>query len=94
MFDPQISHLLEKIKREFEDNPKGPTTNAMLHHTAILSAKLAEQSDKTSQSILRVTWALAALTAALLLFTAYLSYDTYLKAKNESVVQRTVNSSN
>ena len=75
--ESHIHHTLENIKREYESNPEGPTTNAMLHHSAFLMAKIAEVSsrnattvEKQTNRLIILTWWIVALTFALLLFPA------------------------
>jgi hypothetical protein len=48
---------------------------------AALLGVLSIQADAQSRRIVRLTRALVGLTIALLIFTAYLSYDAYLKNK-------------
>ena len=61
--------------------PQGaPITMTLYRHAALL-AVLSGQADVHSRRIVKLTKVLVGLTVALLLFTAYLSYDAYLKGE-------------
>ena len=45
---------------------------------------LAEDADKQTRRIVRLTWALIVLTVLLLIFTIYLCEDTYFKSKRDT----------
>lgn len=44
-------------------------------------------AEKQTKKIIRLTWALIALTFALLVFTAYLAEDAYFKGNSEQAKQ-------
>jgi hypothetical protein len=48
---------------------------------ARIQMALSRRAHKQTRKVIILTWAIALLTVALLLFTIYLSYDAYLKTK-------------
>jgi hypothetical protein len=78
----RIDHLLADIHEEsVQASPtEAPLTRTMARFASLL-AVLSIRADIQTGRIIRLTRALVGLTVALLLFTAYLSYDAYLNSK-------------
>ncbi len=80
-----IPDLLADIHRESLKN-KGiavsPNTRTMARIATLLSA-LYLKAEIQTRRVVRLTWALVGLTAALLFFTVYLAEDAYFKHQRE-----------
>jgi hypothetical protein len=85
--------ILEEMQKQHTDD--ATRVSEMYVHTAVtknfaeLLVVLAEESTASSKRAERLTWSILLLTAALLFFTAYLSFDTY--AKSHSPQQQSLN---
>jgi hypothetical protein len=81
--EKQMSQLLDDIhvqaRKAVEQNAHALARTIALF--ASLLGVLSKKADIQTIRIIRLTKALVGLTVALLLFTAYLSYDAYLKNK-------------
>ena len=69
-----------------------PKANAIALITAIrkfadIQCILSDQADVQTRRIVRLTWALVALTVALLIFTVYLYKDTHALVEREQKAQ-------
>jgi hypothetical protein len=73
------SHRLWKYGFEVVASQQS-NVQGLARHAKILTL-LSRQADVQAAKIVRLTWALVGLTAALLLFTVFLSYDAYAKSK-------------
>ncbi|MCE9608866.1 MAG: hypothetical protein K8R23_01430 [Chthoniobacter sp.] len=83
----EIRHLLTDIHDESLDDQsrsREMTVSRTMARFGSLLCVLSEQADIQTRRIVRLTWALVALTIPLLGLTAYLSYDAYLKSKSET----------
>ena len=53
----------------------------------VLALRISEVAEISTRRIVRLTWALVALTAALLIFTVYLYKDTHALVEREQTAQ-------
>ena len=78
----KIVEELDKLKAIYQ--PEGAIkTSQQMPHLARLLIHIADDMDRQTRRIIRLTWALVALTAALLLFTVYLYKDTHQLIQRE-----------
>ena len=83
----ELPQLLADIHDESLDDQsrsREMTVSRTIARFGSLLCVLSEQADVQTRRIVRLTWALVALTIPLLGLTAYLSYDAYLKSKSET----------
>ena len=87
-FSPK--QLDDEIQKELEglhwqtNKPENAGSNPLhLMHLGRVFSLLSRQTDIQTRRIVRLTWALIALTAALLILTGYLCYDAHKKSKGD-----------
>ncbi len=73
------------VLRFIELNPSGDHYVRLAAH--VLNVRISEIDEISTKRIVRLTWALVALTAALLVFTVYLYKDTHALIEREQTAQ-------
>jgi hypothetical protein len=79
----EIDHLVEELKKVDEKRYRFADVR-VIAKAGILSALSAEMAEASTRRIVRLTWALAILTAGLLVLTVILCWDTHAIAKREA----------
>jgi hypothetical protein len=89
--EERIAEIRAEIRKFFESHPAPPHDHLRLTtHLAELQVALSERAELGTKSVVNLTrklvwltWALVAVSAALLIFTVYLNKDTHALIQRE-----------
>jgi flagellar basal body-associated protein FliL len=84
----ELDEILKSMARVFNSGAEEPKKlNANTISMAVLLVKLGQLADQTTRRLIRLTWALVILTAALLAYTIVLYKDAHEQTQRQNLQQ-------